>query len=152
MLAEFLPGTRSLRDVSIDDFQQYERGLPENIAKRCRHVITENYRTLAARALLEDGDGTGFGHLMLDSHASLQRQYEVSCAELDLLVETAMTVEGTLGARMTGGGFGGCTVNLVRNDCLDEFRDRVQRAYSRVTNMSPAIHVVESADGAKEIC
>jgi len=137
--------------VSLDDFQQLQRELPEVIARRCRHVITENYRTLAARALLEDGDGLGFGRLMLDSHASLRDDYEVSCAELDLLSDVAMRVEGTLGARMTGGGFGGCTVNLVRSDALDRFRDFVQREYARVTNVSPAIYLVEPADGAKEI-
>jgi len=151
LLAEVLPNIRSLRDVSLDDFQQLQRELPEVIARRCRHVITENYRTLAARALLEDGDGLGFGRLMLDSHASLRDDYEVSCAELDLLSDVAMRVEGTLGARMTGGGFGGCTVNLVRSDALDRFRDFVQREYARVTNVSPAIYLVEPADGAKEI-
>src|SRR5215831_13939343 len=132
LLAEVLPNVRSLRDVSLDDFQQSQRELPGVIARRCRHVITENYRTLAARALLEDGDGPGFGRLMLDSHISLRDDYEVSCAELDLLVDAAMKVEGTIGARMTGGGFGGCTVNLVRIDALDRFRDFVQREYARV--------------------
>jgi len=151
LLAELLPGVKSLRDVSLDSFQQYEKELPEVIEKRCRHVVTENYRTLAARALLEEGDGPGFGRLMLDSHASLRDDYEVSCAELDLLVELAMGVKGTLGARMTGGGFGGCTVNVVRSDCIDQFRDSVQYEYARKTNVSPTIHVVEAADGAKEI-
>jgi len=151
LLAEYLPGITSLREVSLDQFQQYEKELPELISRRCRHVITENYRTLGGRTLLEDGDGEGFGRLMLDSHASLRDDYEVSCRELDLMVDAARGVEGTLGARMTGGGFGGCTVNLVRNECLDEFRDTVQREYTRATNISPAIHVVEAADGAKEL-
>ena len=151
LLAEILPNIRSLRDVNMDDFGQCEKDLPKLLAKRCRHVITENYRTLAGRTLLEDGDGPGFGLLMLDSHASLRDDYEVSCAELDLLVETAMSVEGTLGARMTGGGFGGCTVNLVRNACLDRFRDTIQREYTRVTNVSPSIYVVEAAAGATEL-
>ena len=150
LLARCVPSIRSLRDASLDDFHEYEKELPELIAKRCRHVITENYRTLAGRAFLEDGDGPGFGRLMLDSHASLRDDYKVSCAELDLLVEKAKSVEGTLGARMTGGGCG-CTVNLVRSDCLDRFRDTVQREYARATNMAPTIHVVEAADGAKEI-
>jgi len=151
LLAEFLQGITSLRDVSLDEFQQYEKELPEVIARRCRHVIAENYRTLGGRTLLEDGDGVGFGRLMTDSHASLRDDYEVSCRELDLMVDAAMGVEGTLGARMTGGGFGGCTVSLVRIDCLDPFRDTVQRDYARATNISPAIHIVEAADGAKEL-
>lgn len=151
LLGEYLPDIRSLRDVSLADFQQYEKELPELIAKRCRHVITENYRTLAARTLLEHGDGPGFGGLMLDSHASLRDDYQVSCAELDLLVDTAMNARGVLGARMTGGGFGGCTVNLVYHERLDQFRDIVQREYVRATNVSPTIHVVEAADGAKEL-
>jgi galactokinase len=151
LLAEFLSEVTSLRDVSLDGFQQYETRLPKLVAKRCRHVITENYRTLGARTMLENGDGSGFGRLMLDSHASLRDDYEVSCRELDLMVDAAMAVEGTLGARMTGGGFGGCTVNLVRNDCLDLFRDSVHREYARATNTAPAIHVVEAADGAKEL-
>jgi len=151
LLAEFLPGITSLRDVSLGEFQQYEKELPEVIARRCRHVIAENYRTLGGRTLLEDGDGVGFGRLMTDSHASLRDDYEVSCRELDLMVDAAMGVEGTLGARMTGGGFGGCTVSLVRIDCLDPFRDTVQRDYARATNISPAIHIVEAADGAKEL-
>jgi galactokinase len=151
LLGEFLPGITSLRDVSSDEFQQYEKELPDVIARRCRHVITENYRTLGGRTLLEDGDGLGFGRLMTDSHASLRDDYEVSCRELDLMVDAAMGVEGTLGARMTGGGFGGCTVSLVRIDCLDRFRDTVQRDYARTTNISPAIHIVEAADGAKEL-
>jgi galactokinase len=121
------------------------------IAKRCRHVVSENYRTLAARSLLEEGDAEGFGRLMLDSHASLRDEYEVSCAELDLLVGIAMSVEGTLGSRMTGGGFGGSSVSLVRSGRLEQFQDCVQREYVRATNLSPTIRVVEAADGAREI-
>jgi galactokinase len=151
LLAGFLPGVTSLRDIGPEAFQEYSKELPELVAKRCRHVITENYRTLGARTMLEEGDGAGFGRLMLDSHASLRDDYEVSCTELDHMVDAAMEVEGTLGARMTGGGFGGCTVNLVRNDCLDRFRDSVHREYARATNMAPTIHVVEAADGAKEL-
>jgi galactokinase len=151
LLARSMPNIKSLRDVNLDDFRQYEYRLPQVIAKRCRHVITENYRTLAARTLLQDGDGPGFGRLMLDSHASLRDDYQVSCAELDLLVDSAMKIDGTLGARMTGGGFGGCTVNLVRTARLEQFRDVVQREYARATNRSPGIYIVEPADGAREI-
>ena len=107
-------GIHALRDVGIADLEKYKDALPETIYRRCRHVVTENQRVLDAAKTLQSGDAGGVGRLMYASHASLRDDYEVSCKELDLLVELAASSPGVYGARMTGGGFGGCTVNLVR--------------------------------------
>ena len=151
LLRQFLPGIRALRDVSVADFERHAAALPEVIRRRCLHVVTENARTLAAAAALERGDLAGMGRLMGESHRSLRDDYEVSCAELDLLVEIAGQVGGCLGARMTGGGFGGSTVNLVRRDALAEFQAAILREYPRVTNISPFVYVSEAGEGAKEV-
>jgi len=150
LLRRTLPSLRALRDVSLRDFNLLEERLPEPVRKRCRHVIAENERTLAAAEALESGSVIEMGRLMDASHQSLRDDYQVSCSELDLLVESARSVSGCAGARMTGGGFGGCTVNLVRRDALEQFRVSVEREYSRVTGLMPAIYVAEASDGAKE--
>jgi len=139
-LAQFLPNVKALRDVKIQELEQFRAGLPEVVYRRCRHVITENSRVLAAAEALEQRDLPRFGNLMAKSHASLRDDYEVSCKELDVMVELADKVEGVYGARMTGGGFGGCTVNLVREDKADEFRERVAREYEYITNLKPEIY------------
>jgi galactokinase len=151
LLREVLPGIRSLRDVSVADFQTHEPRLPANIRRRCRHVVTENARTLACARALSAGDGAEAGRLMWLSHASLRDDYEVSSVELDLLVSIAAQSSGVLGARMTGGGFGGCTVNLVRRDALADFQDSIASRYRQTTGFDPTIYVVEAADGAREI-
>jgi galactokinase len=151
MLRNYLPGIRALRDVSVADFERYEEKLPEPIRRRCRHVVTENERTLNAADALRQGRLEEMGRLMERSHVSLRDDYEVSCAELNLLVEIAGNFHGCLGARMTGGGFGGSTVNLVRRDALSEFQDVINREYPRVTNISPNIYVSDAGDGAKEV-
>jgi len=141
----------ALRDVTLEQLEQHRHGLPEVVYRRCRHVITENARVLAAGEALEQGDLNRFGKLMAESHQSLRDDYEVSSDELDLMVELAQQVEGVYGARMTGGGFGGCTVNLVRNENVEEFRARVAEGYERVTNLKPEIYITTSANGAEEI-
>jgi galactokinase len=141
-----------LRDVSVAEFEHYEDALPEPVRRRCRHVVTENARTLAAASALKEGRLAEMGQLMLASHESLRRDYEVSCRELDVLVELAMSLAGsTLGARMTGGGFGGCTVNLVRRDALESFRETMIREYERVIGHAPNIYVSEAGEGAREV-
>ena len=153
LLRQWLPGIRALRDVSPEDFQKCEAHLPEPIRRRCRHVVTENARTLAfADALRAGGRLEELGRLMALSHRSLRDDYEVSCAELDLMVEIATGLkEATIGARLTGGGFGGCTVNLVRRDRLEEFQQVIHSEYRRATGIEPSIYVVEADDGASEI-
>jgi galactokinase len=151
LLSRVIPGIRALRDVNSGDFRRHEQILPETIRRRCRHVITENERTLAATRALSSGDAPELGRLFTASHRSLRDDYQVSCRELDLLVESAGSVAGVLGARMTGGGFGGCTVNLVRREALEAFQDRVSNAYLRDTGLEPLIFHAEGSDGAREI-
>ena len=149
LLAQHLPGIHALRDVGIADLEKYKPALPETIYRRCRHVITENQRVLDAAKALQSGDAGGFGGLMYASHASLRDDYEVSCRELDLLVELAASRPGVYGARMTGGGFGGCTVNLVREECASAFEAEMARTYQQATGIAPDIYVCEPAQGAQ---
>ena len=142
---------RALRDVSVEDFKLHEEKLPEPIRRRCRHVVTEIKRTLDAAEALRRGCVEEMGRLMGQSHRSLRDDYEVSCRELDLLVEIAGNFAGCLGARMTGGGFGGSTVNLVRRDALSRFQEVIFREYPRATNISPDIYVSDAGDGAGEV-
>ncbi len=151
LLKQFLPEITQLRDVSIDNFEKYESNLPDVIRKRCRHVVTENARTLRAAEALKQNNLEDFGGLMQHSHASLRDDYEVSCRELDLLVEIAADCKGVLGARMTGGGFGGSTVNLVRRENLGKFIERVPAQYYNQTQIKADVYVSNPADGAKEV-
>jgi galactokinase len=151
VLARFYPNVLALRDVTVEQLEQYRNELPEVIYRRCRHVVTENARVIEAGEALEQHDLSRFGRLMGESHVSLRDDYEVSADELDLMVELAQEVEGVYGARMTGGGFGGSTVNLVRKDKADEFRARVAEGYERVTGLKPEIYVTNAGNGAEEV-
>ncbi|HEY0404796.1 MAG TPA: galactokinase [Pyrinomonadaceae bacterium] len=151
MLSQWLPGIRSLRDVSTEDFQAHAEKLPALIRSRCRHVVTENARTLAAADALRANDFEEMGRLMYASHESLRVDYEVSCRELDVMVEIARSIEGVYGARMTGGGFGGCSIHLVRRAALERFQERMAAEYHRSTGKSPNIYFSEPSDGAREI-
>jgi galactokinase len=151
LLRQWLPDIRALRDVSPSTYLELETRLPEPIRRRCRHVITENARTCDAAEALRAGDAKWMGRLMAESHRSLRDCYEVSCRELDVLVEIATSVEGVAGARMTGGGFGGSTVNLVRRDVVGGFCDHVAEGYNRAVGIEPAIYVSEASGGASEI-
>ena len=150
-LAQFYPNVRALRDVTIDQLEQHRSELPEVIYRRCRHVITENARVLAAGEALQQHDLSRFGKLMGESHVSLRDDYEVSSDELDLMVELAKKVDGVYGARMTGGGFGGCTVNLVREEKADDFRALVAEGYEKGTGLKPEIYVRSAGNGAEEV-
>ena len=150
-LGQFLPGITALRDVTIEQLEQYREGLPDVVYRRCRHVITENARVLAAGEALERGDLNRFGQLMAESHASLRDDYEVSVKELDLMVALAGTVDGVYGARMTGGGFGGCTVNILRTEMVENFRAHIARGYEEITKLKPEIYVCTAANGAEEV-
>jgi galactokinase len=150
-LAQFYPNVRALRDVTIEQLEQHRGELSDVIYRRCRHVITENTRVLAAGEALEQRDLHRFGKLMDESHVSLREDYEVSADELDLMVELAQKIDGVYGARMTGGGFGGSTVNLVREENADDFRARVAEGYERVTGLKPEIYVTNAANGAEEV-
>jgi len=150
-LQRYLQHVKALRDVTFEQLEQYGRDLPEVVFRRCRHVITENERVLSASNALERRDLNEFGRLMAESHRSLRDDYEVSSTELDLMVELAQTVDGVYGARMTGGGFGGCTVNLVAVEHTEEFRARVAEGYERKTKLKPEIYVCNASNGAEEV-
>jgi galactokinase len=135
--------------VGIDDLEKCRHLLPVTVYRRCRHVITENQRVLAAAKALQSQDAERFGHLMYRSHASMRDDYEISCKELDLLVHLASSRRGVYGARMTGGGFGGCTVNLVRSDCAASFHEDMARMYAETTGTTPEIYISEPAQGAE---
>ena len=137
VLAESLPHVRALRDVTMDDLGEHGGNLREVVYRRCRHVIGENARVEQAAAAMGDGDLVTFGNLMRESHRSLRDDYDVSCTELDLMVELARNVDGVFGARMTGGGFGGCTINLVRTENVESFRQTVTRGYEQATGWTP---------------
>ncbi len=142
---------RALRDVSMEILDVYGGALSETVLKRCRHVITENERTQRAVALLKDGDLSGFGQLMVASHESLRDDYEVSGKELDLLVEIALNVPGVFGARMTGAGFGGCTVNVVERDAVPALTDTINEQYPGTTGLTPEIYVCSAVNGAEQV-
>jgi len=149
ILARHFPGIRALRDVSLEQLEQCSKELPEVVYRRCEHVIRENARVLEASRTLPVGDLARMGDLMRQSHESLRDLYEVSCPELNLMVSLAEGLPGCRGARMTGGGFGGCTVNLVDADKADEFGERIAGAYQEKTGVHPDVFVCSAADGAR---
>ncbi len=150
-LANARPGVRSVRDADLLLLEACRQEMPDTVFRRCRHVITENDRVHRMAAALERHDFGAVGPLMADSHRSLRDDYEVSCLELDLLVEIAGDLPGVFGVRMTGAGFGGCTVNLVHTGAVDEFRRRLAQAYESRTGVSPDIYVSEAAGAATRI-
>jgi len=149
--AERRPGVKALRDVSREEFRREESALPETIRKRCRHVITENARVLEASDALCKRDLVKFGRLMAESHGSLRDDFEVSCRELDLMVNLATEIEGVYGARMTGGGFGGCTVNLVKAERVENFQMRIAAEYEQAVGQRPEIYVCTASAGVRRV-
>ena len=147
-LKHVLPGIEALRDVTPAQLQAHESALDPVIYRRCRHIVTENERVVAAAAALKAGALEKFGQLMRESHQSMRDDYEISCHELDLMVRLAESIDGVYGARMTGGGFGGCTVNLVRADAVVKFRSLIAARYAGATGHAPEIHVCKAAEGA----
>jgi len=148
LLQQTLPQIRALRDIDSSELNLFASAMPERIFRRCRHVVTENARVLDSAEALKQDDLGRLGELMYSSHMSLRDDYEVSCRELDLMVDAARQCAGVWGARMTGGGFGGCTVNLVQADGLTVFQSEVARRYQAATGIHPAIYVCTPADGA----
>jgi galactokinase len=148
ILQGVLPGIRALRDVTAGDLARYGHLLPPVVLKRARHVVTENARVLDAIRALEAGRPEEFGRLMDASHASLRDDFEVSSPELNLMVEVARGAPGCLGARMTGAGFGGATVNLVREGQVQAFVEAVGAGYQARTGLKPEITVTRAAAGA----
>ncbi len=148
LLAERLPGVRALRDVSLQDFKQHEQALPPSLRPIAEHVIGECARVPRAAELLKDENVNGFGALMFEGHASLRDLYQVSSPELDALVEIAGELPGCLGARLTGAGFGGCTINLVEAQAADAFVERLSVEYQGRTGREAEVWITRAADGA----
>lgn len=148
LLKQDLPNIRSLRDVSVEDFNRFSAKLPEKIEKRARHVVEEIGRSNQVQALLEAGDIQTFGRLMNECHASLRDLYEVSCPELNAMARIAQSLEGCFGARLTGAGFGGCTVNLVAREMADEFSHSLSKGYESETGLHPEIYITRASNGA----
>lgn len=148
ILEDILPGIKALRDVNIADFHKYKTHLPEITERRCEYIIEENNRVLESVQLLAEGDLVGFGILMNESHIGLRDEYEVSCPELDAMVTIAWSTEGVLGSRMTGAGFGGCTVSLVTEAAVEGLIQRINREYPERTGLQPEIYVCIAEDGA----
>jgi len=145
------PAIRALRDVSVDLLDRHARDIPATIWKRCSHVIRENLRTLDAARALTEGDLVRVGKLMHESHCSLRDLYEVSCRELDIMVEAAEGLPGFCGGRMTGGGFGGCTVNLVSEENAEDFAARIAERYRQATGIDSQVYLCSAEDGAKAL-
>ena len=136
-----------MRDITPEQVAQYAGELPEVLYRRCRHVVTEIQRVRDAAAALNEGNLERFGALMRQSHVSLRDDYEVSCPELDLLVNIASQQPGVYGARMTGGGFGGCTINLVKREAVQQVTQYVAAEYQEKTGVHPEIYVSAAAAG-----
>ena len=145
------PTVRALRDVSVSLLKQHAADLPATILKRCTHVIHENQRTTEAAQALADGNLARMGELMSESHRSLRDLYEVSCRELDIMVEAAEGLPGFCGGRMTGGGFGGCTVNLVQQRHASEFAPQISERYRQATGIDPQVYICSAEDGAQAV-
>jgi galactokinase len=139
---------RALRDVTPEMLASIRDVLDEETFRRCEHVVLEDERVVATIAALDAGDLDAVGRLFAESHASLRDLYEVSSPELDALVEIATDVEGVVASRMTGAGFGGCTVNIVRRDAVDALSEAVRTRYPQRTGLTPRVFVVNAADGA----
>ena len=150
-LGKALPSIRALRDVTAAQLEEH-RGLLSNVIyKRAHHVVTENDRVLQTAEAFQSGAIEKLGQLMADSHRSLRKDYEVSCPELDILVEIAARQRGVWGARMTGGGFGGCSINLVDVAHAQEFQQKVSAAYRSATGLHPDIYVCKASQGAEPV-
>lgn len=152
ILKKFIPEASCLGEISTEAFNEYKHEIKDMVKRnRAEHVIYEDDRVLKSVEALERDDIDLFGKYMVASHESLKNLYEVTGDELDILVEEALKVKGVVGSRMTGAGFGGCTVSIVRDDSVDTFIDEVGRNYSARTGLIPSFYISEAGDGGKEL-
>ena len=151
ILAEDLPNVTALRDVSVADLEKHQQKIPDIVYRRARHVVTENDRVLRLSRKLSQGKLDEVGELLVQGHISLRDDYEVSIAELDTLVATAIEVEGCFGARLTGAGFGGCIIALVAEDAVPEVENHITRVYTQKYDQSPNVYVTRPDDGVSKI-
>ncbi|MGA2350118.1 MAG: galactokinase [Terracidiphilus sp.] len=140
-----------LRDATLDDLEKWGSEMEPKSYLRAKHVITEDLRTVAASVALLKGDIKEVGRLMAEAHTSYSKDFEGSCAEADLMVELANELPGLIGARLTGGGFGGCTVNLVEQDKAKAFAEELAKRYEAKTHIKPEIHICHASDGARRL-
>ena len=145
------PSVASLRDISIEQFEIVAGTLPPVIARRARHVVSENARVEEFVEACGAGDLEQMGKSLVESHRSLQHDYEVSCAELDFLVDTALSTEGVYGARMTGGGFGGCIVAMIQAGTSECFEKQIAQAYHQEFHLNPQMYLCRPSGGAAEV-
>ncbi len=145
------PEVSFLRDVTVADLERWGDEMLPDVLKRCRHVVTENLRTVAAADALERSDLKTLGRLMAESHASYRDDFEASCKEADVLVDLASREPACVGARLTGGGFGGCTVNLVRAAEAEDFGRRMLEGYLAATGIAAELYHCHAAAGARQI-
>ncbi len=151
ILRRHRPEIRLLRDATVEDLERWGHEMPPDVLKRCRHVITENTRTVAAADALEANALKTLGRLMAEAHASYRDDFEASCPEADIMVELANKLEGCVGARLTGGGFGGCTVNLVESEHAERFALNISAGYEEATGIHPEIYQSHASAGAHEL-
>lgn len=151
VMAAKLPGVQSLRDVSPQDVLRFKALLDDEVFLRCEYVTEENQRVLNTCEALAEGNLNEVGRLLYLSHHGLSNKYHVSCPELDLLVDIAKTTHGVLGARMMGGGFGGCTINLMKSSSVEQFKEKASQAFISKFEKAPLFYKVHLNDGVREI-
>ena len=151
VIASHRPEVRFLRDATPEDLGRWGSEMTPNSLKRARHVITENLRTVAAAEALIHHDLPELGRLMAEAHHSYSQDFEASCVEADVMVELAQDLPGLIGARLTGGGFGGCTVNLVEVDHAEAFATALAERYTTKIGIAPQIHICHASGGAHRL-
>lgn len=141
------PAIKSLRDVKLDMLQQHQHDMSSVVFDRCWYVVTEEERLTSGCEALQHGDLDTFGKLMIATHNGLSKQYAVSCTQLDFLAERAGFIEGVVGSRMMGGGFGGCTINIVHTEMVDSFKEKIQKSFEGLFKVTPEVYVTQIEDG-----
>jgi galactokinase len=145
-------GIKTLGDLTEEEFENYKSAIKDDINRaRAKHAVYENQRTIKAVKALKDQDLETFGKLMNASHVSLRDDYETSCEEVDVLVEEAWKIPGVIGSRITGGGFGGCTVSIVKDEAIDTFKEKLTAAYQEKVGKTPEFYVVSVGDGPSRL-
>lgn len=143
---------KTLGDLTEEEFEANKSAISDEVcAKRAKHAVYENQRTIRAVEALKNNNLQEFGELMNASHVSLRDDYEVSCDEIDVLVEEAWKVDGVIGSRITGGGFGGCTVSIVKDEAVEAFKEKVGAAYKERVGKDADFYVVEIGDGPSKL-
>jgi galactokinase len=151
VIASHRPEVRFLRDATLEDLEKWGHEMAPKSLLRARHIISENLRTVAAAEAFGNGDLVRLGRLMAEAHWSYSRDFEASCAEADAMVELAQDLPGLIGARLTGGGFGGCTVNLVERDRAQNFAQALAERYAERVGIEPQIHICQASGGAHRL-